>query len=279
MIREKFDLTGKKILVVGGRGYLGRHLCAALQEFNAEVFSADLPVTSRAAEAAVDKVSLEGVKQCNVDVTDKQSVSRLIDGLLEEIKEIEVLIYSVTAKPADFYAPFTECSLEGWQQVIKAELDGLFLMTQLVGCAMEKGNNGNIILLSSMYGVVGNDQRIYEGANLDTLYVGDGSGSNRQKQIYSHAAYPVVKGGIIALTRYLAAYWEGRNIRVNCVSPGGIEHAGENQKFVEQYSSRVPLGRKARVDEIASSVVFLASDASSYINGHNLIVDGGWTAW
>jgi len=140
-------------------------------------------------------------------------------------------------------------------------------------------NQGNIILLSSMYGVVGNDQRIYEGANLSTLYAGEDLGGNKKKRIYSHAAYSAVKGGVIALTRYLAAYWEGRNIRVNCVSPGGVEHVGENQRFVQQYSSRVPLGRKAKVEEIASAVVFLASDASSYINGHNLLVDGGWTAW
>lgn len=281
MIKEKFDLTKKNILVVGGRGYLGRRFCEALHEFGAKVISADLPTSSRAAKTAVDAVTLKGVEQHDIDVTDVSSVKRFIDGLLEEVSRIDVLIYSVTAKSTDFFAPFTECSLEGWQKVFKAEMDGLFLVTQQVGRSMEKINQGNIIFLSSMYGVVGNDQRIYNDANLSMLYVGNDADTseNKEKRIYSHAAYPAVKGGVIALTRYLAAYWEGRNIRVNCVSPGGVEHAGENRKFVQQYSSRVPLGRKATVDEIAAAIVFLASDAASYINGHNLIVDGGWTAW
>ena len=278
MLRDKFNLSGKNVLVVGGRGYLGRHFCAALYEFDANVFSADLPMPSKAAETSGDRVFLEGVNQYDVDVTDINSVKQLVDDLLDIIPQIDILVYSVTAKPTDFYAPFTECSLEGWQAVFRAEMDGLFLVTQQVGRVMEKVNQGNIILLSSMYGVVGNDQRIYEGSNLSMLYAGTNHDSNKS-QIYSHAAYPAVKGGVIALTRYLAAYWERKGIRVNCLSPGGVEHAGENDTFVEKYCSRVPLGRKASIDEISTAVIYLASDASGYVNGHNLIVDGGWTAW
>ena len=280
-MKDKFDLSGKVGLVVGGRGYLGTRFSAALAECGGKVYSADLPQVSPAAQKDTNPISQEGIVQRDVNVTNEDSVLALVDGILSDTSHIDTLVYSVTAKPDDFYYPFTECSLEGWQKVFKAEMDGLFMVTQQVGRSMEKVNQGNIILLSSMYGVVGNDQRIYEGANLSMLYVGNDAGAHEDKgkQIYSHAAYPAVKGGVIALTRYLAAYWEGRNIRVNCVSPGGVEHAGENRKFVQQYSSRVPLGRKATADEIASAVVFLASDASSYINGHNLIADGGWTAW
>ena len=102
---------------------------------------------------------------------------------------------------------------------------------------------------------------------------------NVDKQIYSHSVYSAVKGGIISLTRYLAAYWGDKNIRVNCVSPGGIDHEGENKKFVKKYSAKVPLGRKSKLNEISPSIVYLASDESSYVTGQNFIIDGGWTAW
>jgi len=147
---------------------------------------------------------------------------------------------------------------------------------------MEIQQNGSMILLSSMYGVVGNDQRIYKNSNLDSLYAdndNDNDNDSEKKQIYSHSVYPTVKGGIISLTRYLAAYWGENNIRVNCISPGGIAHVGENEEFVTQYSERVPLRRKGNLDEISPSIVYLASDESNYITGQNLIIDGGWTAW
>lgn len=276
MIKEKFELAGKTVLVVGGRGYLGQKFCAALDEFGATVFSADLSAQSSASRKAPAAETKENIRQFDVDVTDKESVCHLVERVIEETLRIDVLVYCVTAKTDDFYLPYTEYSLESWQKVIRAEMDGLFLITQEVGRYMEAAAQGNIILLSSIYGVVGNDQRIYEGSNLSELYADNGTEENK---IYSPASYPAVKGAVISLTRYLAAYWEGKNIRVNCVSPGGVFHPGENEEFVKKYNYHVPLGRKATVEEISSAVVFLASDASSYINGHNLVVDGGWTAW
>lgn len=271
-----FDLKNKVVLVVGGRGYLGRDFCQKLRGQNATVISADLPKVSKAASKAEYIGKFEDVVQMDVDVTDKESVESLIHSIVANYGVIDTLIYSVTAKPDDFYAPFTECSLEGWQSVIHAELDGLFLVAQEVGKIMEGKEKGNMILISSIYGVVGNDQRIYEGSNLASLYSNQESGA---KQIYSHSVYPVVKGGIISLTRYLAAYWGNKNIRVNCVSPGGVYHEGESIDFLKKYSAKVPLNRKAEVAEISGAVVFLASDEASYITGQNLIVDGGWTAW
>ena len=271
-----FDLKEKVILVVGGRGYLGRDFCYYLNKQNATVISADLKKSSKAALKSNDKKSQSGVIQLDIDVTDKDSVSQVVNKIVKEYGRVDVLVFSVTAKPKDFYLPYTECSLEGWQSVIHAELDGVFLVTQKVGQAMETQQNGSIILLSSMYGVVGNDQRIYQDSNLDSLYADNESG---KRQIYSHSVYPTVKGGVISLTRYLAAYWGESNIRVNCISPGGIAHAGENDAFVAKYSARVPLGRKGNLNEISPSIVYLASDESSYITGQNLIIDGGWTAW
>jgi NAD(P)-dependent dehydrogenase (short-subunit alcohol dehydrogenase family) len=276
-LNSLFDLSQKTALVVGGRGFLGRRFSKALAESGAQVFAADLLELSPAASSeslAPDQV--ENVHQLNIDVTSPESVKSVVNEVIERASRIDVLLYCATTKPQDFYEPFTECSLEGWQSVLRVELDGLFLVTQAVGSVMEVQRSGSIILLSSIYGIVGNDQRIYEGANLPELYAGMSSGKQR---IYSHAVYPAAKGAVISLTRYLAAYWGAQSIRVNCISPGGLAHPGENDEFVKRYSQRVPLGRKAGLDEVNGAVVFLASDEASYITGHNLVVDGGWTAW
>jgi NAD(P)-dependent dehydrogenase (short-subunit alcohol dehydrogenase family) len=273
-----FDLNNKVIVVIGGRGYLGRDFCQKLLSQNATVISADLLVTSKAASKSEYSNKSSGIEQMDIDVNDKSSIVQVIRLIVEKYKKIDTLIYSVTAKPNDFYAPFTECSLEGWQSVIHTELDGLFLISQEVGRIMEKQQYGNMIFISSIYGVVGNDQRIYEGSNLAGVYA-ESESENKRNRIYSHSVYPVVKGGVISLVRYLAAYWGEKNIRVNCISPGGVYHEGENDIFLKKYSDKVPLGRKAEVDEITGSVVYLASNEASYITGQNLIVDGGWTIW
>jgi NAD(P)-dependent dehydrogenase (short-subunit alcohol dehydrogenase family) len=277
MISDLFDLSDKVALVVGGRGYLGQRFSSALAECGARVYAADLPTPSAAARKATARASCAGIEQRVVDVTDRESLRVLVSGIVEDVSTIDVLVYCVTAKPKDFYLPFTECSLEGWRALLRVELDGLFLTVQEVGRVMESSRRGSIVLLSSIYGIVGNDQRIYDGANLADLY-GDAA-LDQPTKIHSHAGYAAAKGAVISLTRFLAAYWGEYNIRVNTVSPGGAVHPGENQAFVDQYTARVPLGRKGQPDEISASVVFLASDASSYITGHNLVVDGGLTAW
>ncbi len=278
MIRQLFDLNGKTALILGGRGFLGRHFASTLHEFGARVFSGDLPVLSCAAKHDhTSVVSGKGIEQLDVDVTDQASVSSLLQSMLSVTEHIDVMVLCVTTKPADFFQPFTECSLEGWKKVLAVELDGAFVATQQVGRIMEKQNSGSIIFISSMYGVVGNDQRIYQSANLAQLYT-DTAG-DPPKQIFSHAAYNTAKGGLISLARFLAAYWGHKNIRVNVISPGGVAHSGENKTFVDAYTYRTPLGRKAEISDLCGAVAFLASDASSYITGHNLIIDGGWTAW
>jgi len=276
MIKEQFDLKGKVALVIGGRGFLGRRFCAALDEFGAYVYAADLQEASLASKHDPTWVPVDGIIQRNVDVTDADSIKLLVDKIVEEKKKIDILVYAVNISPKDYYLPFTECSLEGWQTITKIELDGLFLVTREVGRVMETQGHGNMIFISSIYGIVGNDQRIYEGSNLAGLY---GGHKEIPRKIYSHAAYPAVKGGVISLSRYLAAYWGEKGIRVNCITPGGIAHPGENEEFVKKYSHRTPLGRKAGMNEISGALIYLASDASSYVTGHNLVVDGGWTIW
>ena len=270
-----FDLSGTVALVVGGRGYLGRRICTALLGAGAKVCAADRPRQSPAAAHDTDDAPLAGAHQFDVDAADPASVDALVSSVLAIHGGIDTLVFSVTTKPDDFYEAYTECSLAGWREILTAELDGAFLVTQRVGVEMAR-RGGSMILLSSIYGVVGNDQRIYEGANLDQIY-GEKAGTGGR--IYAHAGYATAKGGLIALARYLAAYWGHAGVRVNCVSPGGVSHPAENAEFVRRYSERVPLGRKASVDDVSGAVLYLASPAASYVTGHNLLVDGGWTAW
>jgi NAD(P)-dependent dehydrogenase (short-subunit alcohol dehydrogenase family) len=271
---ELFDLAGTTALVVGGRGFLGRRFAAALADAGARTHAADLRHASRAAGSDPTGANDPRVVQHDVDVTDAASIDACVSEITAAAR-IDTLVYAATAKPVDFYQPFTESSLEGWRTILAAELDGLFLTAQRVGRDMEAAKAGSMIFLSSIYGVVGNDQRIYEGSNLPELYAGVAPGTKQ----YAHAGYATAKGGVISLTRFLAAYWGHAGIRVNCISPGGIGHAGENQAFIGRYSERVPLGRKAKPDEVNGAVVFLASAASSYMTGQNVIIDGGWTAW
>ena len=273
---EVFSLDGKVALVLGGRGLLGRRLAAGLHAAGAVAYAADLPMTSKAALNDPGFVQHAGVRQLEVDVTQEVSLDEVVATVLEAAGRIDVLVYSVTRKTDDSYSPFTEARLEGWRDVMRAELDGLFLATQRVGSVMENQGGGAMVFVSSIYGVVGNDQRIYEGANLAELY---GKGQRAGDRIFAPAVYAAAKGGVISLTRFLAAYWGEAGIRVNCISPGGAAHPGENESFLRRYCARVPLGRKSDMDEVVGPVVFLASDAASYITGHNLLVDGGWTAW
>jgi NAD(P)-dependent dehydrogenase (short-subunit alcohol dehydrogenase family) len=277
MIPERFRVTDKVVLVVGGRGTLGRRIARATADAGALVYAADLAGTAPAAVQDPPARRAGVVLDKSVDVTDPDSVDTLVAEVVREASRIDVLVYSATTKSPGFYAPFVDFSLKAWRTVLEVELDGLFLVARSVGRFMESANGGSIILLSSIYGIVGNDQRIYANSNLARLH-GEG-GPAEPGRIFSPAAYAAAKGAVISLTRYLAAYWGDRNIRVNCISPGGLSHPEEDDEFVRRYSERVPLGRKADPDEIGGAAVFLASDAASYVTGHNLVVDGGWTAW
>ncbi|MDG2348949.1 MAG: SDR family oxidoreductase [Gammaproteobacteria bacterium] len=264
-----FNLEGKVALVIGGRGRLGQSFCDGLLSHGADVIVADL-----ASNLPIqDKKPIE---HYDIDVTDPGSIDVVLEKVINKHKKIDILVYSVTGKTEDSYKPFTEVSLQGWRKIMDIELEGLFLMAQKVGKHMEQQGFGSMIFISSIYGVVANDHRIYEGSNLDAVY---SSGNTNAKKICSPAVYNVVKAGVISLSKYLSAYWGDIGIRVNCISPGGISHPDENEDFVEKYSQKVPLGRKAGLNEMNGALVYLASDASSYVTGHNLVVDGGWTVW
>lgn len=275
--KKLFTLENKNVLVFGGNGFLGKEFCETLLNYGSTVYSCDINHD----QEFVKKMKKDYKGKFNdkaIDATYKKSLLELREEIIFKEEKIDVLINTTTMKGDDFYEPFEKVSLEGWNIGLLGNLTVPFLTIQTFIPEMKERKKGSIINIASHYGLVGNDQRIYKGANLNNVYTKNSS-KKSNKQIYSHGVYNAAKGGLINFTRYLAAYYGPFNIRANCISPGGILHPNENKKFLKNYSKKVPLGRKAKRDEINGAILFLASDASSYVTGHNLVVDGGYTIW
>jgi NAD(P)-dependent dehydrogenase (short-subunit alcohol dehydrogenase family) len=242
-----FDLSGEVALITGGAGILGTAFAAALARHGARV-------------VVVDRKAAPGAHQ--VDITDLQALRRL----QKEIEPPTILVNNAAAKSANFFAPFEEFPLADWEEVMDANLTGAMLCAQVFGAAMAERGRGSIINTLSIYGIVAPDQRIYEGSS----YEG--------RAINTPAVYSASKAALLGLTRYLATYWAGRGVRVNALTPGGV-FSGQNETFVRRYSARVPMGRMAEREEMCGALIFLASRASSYVTGQNIVVDGGLSAW
>lgn len=274
MLHQKnpFDLTGRTAIVTGGGGILGRGFCRVLAEHGARVAVLDLD--GDAADATVEAVRqvVEGAElagfACNV--ASAEQVSAVVDQVVARFGGIDILHNNAATKTADlkdFFEPLETYKLSTWREVMSVNIDGMFLMAQAAGRVMlAQGRGGSIIQTASIYGVVAPDQRIYEGS----MYLG--------RPINTPAVYAASKAAVVGLSGYLAAYWGAQGIRVNTLTPGGVE-SGQNDTFSQRYSARVPLGRMARAGEMESALLFLASDASAYVTGQNLIVDGGLTCW
>ena len=264
---DRFDLTGRTAIVTGGGGILGRGFCQVLAEHGARVAVLDVDQEAARQTAATIGTTAVAVK---CDVADPRSVAAAVAEVVGTCGGIDILHNNAatkTANLADFFATFEDYRLETWREVMGVNIDGMFLMAQAVGRQMvAQGRGGSIVQTASVYGVVAPDQRIYEGSN----YFG--------RPINTPAVYSTSKAAVVGLTRFLAAYWASHGIRVNALTPGGVE-SGQNEVFSRKYSARVPLGRMARADEMQSALLFLASDASSYVTGQNLVVDGGLTCW
>ena len=269
--KTMFDLTDKVAVVTGGAGILGRHFCAGLADSGAHVAVVDMD-SAAAEEFAKELIRLYGVKsvglECNV--SDCASVKSMVSTVVEEFGEINVLHNNAACKSDDldaFFAPFEEYSLDQWQKIMSVNIDGMFLVAQAVGREMvSQGNGGSIIQTASIYGVMGPDHRIYEGS----FYL--------NRKINTPAVYSASKAAVIGLTKHLATYWADKGIRVNALTPGGVE-SGQNEEFKLRYSSRVPMARMANANEMVGALLYLSSDASSYVTGQNLIVDGGLACW
>ena len=264
---ERFDLTGRTAIVTGGGGILGRGFCQVLAEHGARVAVFD--VARDAARETAEAIGKSAIA-LTCDVADPGSVTAAVADVVRLCGGVDILHNNAatkTANLADFFTPFEEYSLATWREVMGVNIDGMFLMAQAVGKQMlGQGRGGSIIQTASIYGVAAPDQRIYEGSQ----YLG--------RPINTPAVYSASKAAVVGLTRYLAAYWAPHGIRVNTLTPGGVE-SGQNEEFSRRYSARVPLGRMARADEMQSALLFLASDASSYMTGQNLVIDGGLTCW
>lgn len=266
-----FSLTGKTAVVTGGAGLLGREFSEGLAAFGAAVAVVDLK-EKEAVRSAREIARKYGVKTAGVgcDVSSPKSVREMTSRVSEIFGKIDVLLNNAASKADDldaFFAPFEKYTLDEWRRIMAVNIDGMFLVAQAIGKAMAKQKTGgSIIQTASIYGIMGPDQRIYQGSK----YLG--------RKINTPAVYSASKGSVVALTRYLAAYWAPKNIRVNTLTPGGVE-SGQNSAFKRRYSARVPMGRMAKAREMVGAAVYLASDASSYVTGHNLIVDGGLHAW
>lgn len=269
---EAFRLDGKTAIVTGAVGILGRHFCRGLAAAGAAVVVTDLDQAECERFASELRRDYPGVRALGIacDITRSDSVASLVERTVAEFGDIHILHNNAGGKSADleaFYAPFEQYDLEEWRRIMAVNIDGAFLMTQAVGRRMvAQGKGGSIVQTASIYGAMAPDQRIYEGSE----YQG--------RQISSPAVYSASKAAVIGLTRYLAAYWAEAGIRVNCLCPGGVE-SGQNEEFQRRYGQRVPLGRMARAGEMVGTLLYLASDASSYVTGQVLMVDGGLSAW
>jgi NAD(P)-dependent dehydrogenase (short-subunit alcohol dehydrogenase family) len=269
--REHFSLEGKVAVITGGAGILGRRFARGLAEFGARVAIVDIDEAAAAALAA--EIGREhGVECCAIgcDVADPASVAAMVARVVERFGAVHVLHNNAATKGSrleDFFAPYEDVTLQSWREIMAVNLDGMFLVSQAIGRQMiRQRSGGSIVQTASIYGVLGADKRIYEGSH----YLG--------REINTPAVYAASKAAVIGLGRYLATYWAEHGIRVNTLTPGGIE-SGQNEAFLARYGARVPLGRMGAADELVAALIFLASDASSYVTGQNLVVDGGLSAW
>jgi len=269
--KEIFNLTGRVAVVTGGAGILGRATTAALAEHGAQVAVVDIDA-EQAQQAASALSEAYGTPALGVacDVSDPASVAEMTARVEGDLGPISILHNNAATKGSSLekmFASVADYEFSTWRDIMAVNLDGLFLVSQRIGTLMAERGRGSIIHTASIYGAtMGPDQRIYEGSE----YLG--------RPINTPPVYSASKGGVVGLTLYLATYWASQGVRVNALTPGGIA-SGQNDEFNRRYSARVPMGRMARVEEVAAGLLFLASDASSYVTGQNLHVDGGLSAW
>lgn len=262
-----FQLTGKTILITGGGGFLGEYFAGAVAAAGGNVVIADINV--EAAQRVTDSLAKNysvPTQALAMDVTKKESISEAFAQAVTTFKRIDVVVNNAAIDPKfDAGADANKKLFENYpEELLRQSLDvnllGYALVAQAAVAHMLTTGGGHIINISSIYGMVGPDQRIYPAGT--------------QKPI----DYAMTKGGVVVLTRWLAATYGDKGIRSNTYTLGGV-FKGHDQTFLEKYGARTPLGRMAKPEEVGAPLVFLASDASSYMTGSELVADGGWTAW
>ena len=275
-VKDFFDLTGKVAIITGGAGLLGRKHAEAIAEAGGIPVIADID-SSGTAQACQD-ISRRYQMDCLgvvTDITRRQSIEALLTQVLERYKQVDILINNAAHNPKveaegnteTEWSRFENFPLDVWQGDLMVGLTGIFLCCQVIGSAMAARGGGVILNIASDLAVIAPDQRIYHK-----------DGLTDDNQPVKPVTYSVVKSGLIGLTRYLATYWATKNIRVNAISPGGV-YNGQSDEFVQKLTNLIPMGRMAQADEYKGAVLFLVSEASSYMTGGNLIIEGGRTVW
>ena len=242
------NLKNKIIVVTGGSGLLGTAMINDLKLKGATVLNFEVN--------QLDDLN-KGVIGCNV--TNDISVKRALDLIIDKFGRIDGWVNNAYPRTSDWGDKFEQISVESWQKNVDFQMNSVFICAQKVLEIMKQQGRGSLVNIASIYGVVGPDFSVYEGTGMTMP-----------------AAYSAIKGGVVNFTRYLASYYAPFGVRVNCVSPGGVFN-DQNDIFVKQYENKVPMGRMGKPKEVAGPVSFLLSDESSYITGHNMLVDGGWT--
>jgi NAD(P)-dependent dehydrogenase (short-subunit alcohol dehydrogenase family) len=249
LVLMSYSLENKVIVVTGGAGLLGSDMVKKFIKEKAIVISLD-----------INELEINGVENYTCDLTDQYQVDIVFDGILKKFNKIDGLVNNAYPRTKDWGIPWGQIELDSWRKNVDMQLNSLFYITQkFSNASIERNTFSSIVNIGSIYGIVGNDFSVYEGTN-----------------IVSPAAYSAIKGGVANFTRYLASLLAKDRIRVNCVSPGGIEN-GQDPIFVRNYISKVPMKRMCMASDVSPIVAFLLSDEAAYITGQNIAVDGGWT--
>lgn len=272
MTKNLFDIQDKIVVVTGGLGQLGRHFSLTMLEQGARVAVIDI-----SDDAAVRKARFgtarddPGLCFIKADITNRESLEDAMTVVKNRWGTPHALVNNAALDsppnaPAEENGPFESYPESSWDKVMDVNVKGTFISCQVFGSAMAEAGRGSIINISSIYGIVSPDQRIYEYRRKDG------------KTFYKPVAYSVSKSAILNLTRYLATYWAPKNVRVNTLVFAGV-YNNQDENFLGGYLPKVPLGRMANPEDYSGALVYLVSDASSYMTGSSMVIDGGWTAW
>jgi len=275
-VKTQYDLTDRICLITGGAGFLGRQFAEAVGEMGA------MPVLLDVSEGELAKAAEQVRSVCGrcdterVDVCDEQSLAEVAERILLRYGRIDILINNAAltkngcdADPDNFFSSFESGSMAVWEAGLRVNLTGVMLACKIIGPAMTRQGKGSIVNIGSDVGIVSPDQRIYAR---------DDSSGYQGMPFNTPAFYSVSKAGVIHFTKHIATLWADKGVRVNCFSPAGV-YRDHDSTFVEKLIERIPMKRMGVINEYKGAIVFLASDASSFMTGHNLVMDGGRTIW